>query len=96
MSIPLLINKEHVAHVQFHSKEVLSNPLEIQKRNLLLQKALKLGNTYKSHVKLVFLNAQGETMSTVATVWAITERFVVLKSNMMIPITSVLRVELVA
>lgn len=95
MSIPI-INKESIDTLSFAKGDVLSNEQDVQLRTRRLQKALKLGNTYKSHVRLVFKTSDGGIMKTVVTVWAVTEKYVVLKGQRMIPIEAIIEVELVA
>lgn len=83
------LNKEQLYGIKFRSTDVLTTPQERDTRKRKLLKALTLGNIYKQHVKLRFKNAQNHILQTEATIWAITEFHVILKSHVMIPIRSI-------
>lgn len=95
MSIPI-IQKENISNIEFATQEVLKNKLDIDQRTRRLNKALSLGNIYKNHVRITFMTSSGKPFNTIATVWAVTSKYVVLKSHMMIPIRAITEVDLVA
>lgn len=84
-----IINKENIQHMGFISMDALNNEQERSLRLQKLQRAQSLGNLYKHHVKVIFYNDKLELMQTVATVWAVTEKFIVLKGGTSIPIHSI-------
>ena len=55
-----------------------------------LQKALVLGNIYKTHVQLMMVNSSHQHIKTTATVWAVTEKYVTLKGGVVIPVGSIM------
>lgn len=95
MTIPL-INKEQIDQMSFSRTEVLNDEKSIQQRQKMLEKALTLGNLYKSHVRLTFVNSDGSLMRTVVTIWSVTDKYVALKGQMMVPIHCIQEIELVA
>ena len=90
------VNKETINTINFKHTEVLHDLSLITERRLKLEKALHLGNLYKHHVRISFVDKHNTTYKTEATVWAVTEKYVILKSHMMIPICSISEVELIA
>ncbi len=59
-----------------------------------LQRALRLGNLYKSHVLIQFYNEDGHYMETEATIWAVSEKYIMIKGGMVIPIESIVDVKI--
>jgi len=86
------VDKSQVAGTSFSSYEVLSNPADRYIRQHELNRALKLGNNYKHPVKIDFVDAGGQIQETEATVWAVTEKFVMVKGGHCIPIRSIFKV----
>ena len=87
------IDKSVIANLKFSAEDVLSTNEDRSIRNWKLNRALHVGNNYKTHVNLIFKDIQDNIYSTELTVWAVTENQVVLKGTMMVPITSVIDVE---
>lgn len=87
------IDKSLITTLKFSKEDVLTNIEDRKKRNWKLERALRVGNNYKTHVNLIFQDIEGKVYSTELTVWAVTEQQVVLKATMMIPITSVIDIE---
>jgi len=82
---PELIQKEQVAALHFPKEEVLFIPEANESRMIDLLYALKLGNLDRYKVKIIFEDDQ--IMRKVdTTIWAVTEKMVVLKKGLMIPI----------
>ena len=89
-----LIDKSLINQFSFSSEDVLQDQaLKFRRRQRLL-KALKLGNLNKQHVRINFVDSSGVEMKTRATVWAVTQKHVVLKSSTMIPISSIKCIEI--
>jgi hypothetical protein len=83
------------AMISFRKQDVLSTPFERKERLEKLHTALKLGNTHKHKVRLQFLDLHEQSHELMASVWAVTEKYVVLKNSIMIPIDSVYDVDYV-
>ena len=94
--ITQMIAKETVPQIKFTREDVLSTELEKTQRKLQLEKALKLGNSYKLHVSIYFHGTNGESLKTIATVWAVTEQYLVLKGNVLIPIHSIRDIDFIS
>ncbi len=89
MDQPTLINKEMLQSYQFAASDVLSSIEERAKRRTKIEKAVALGNLYKNKVKIFFRNAQNAHMTVETTIWAMGEKFVVLKGGVNIPIHAI-------
>ena len=94
LNTPLvLIDKEFVGSLSFPKEEVLDNPaLEARRMNKLFQ-AAKLGNLEKHKVQIDFQDNTG-LKRVHTTIWSITERFVILKSNTRIPINRIVEIKM--
>ena len=88
------IDKSLINQFSFSSTDVLKDQTLKFKRRYNLMRALKLGNLAKQHVLIRFIDSAGLEMRTRATVWAVTHKHVILKASAMIPISSILCVEL--
>ena len=86
------LTKEELHQVEFSKSDVLPDINKQKERSLKLHKALLLGNNYKTHVKILFRNKHYKLIYTEATIWAVTESYVILKSRVLIPIRSVVDV----
>ena len=90
---PTLIQKETVPSLFFPSEDL---PMEREKRiNLttLLEIAVKLGNSYKEKIRIIFKDDEGTKMVE-TTVWQATERHIVLKGAVTIPFNRVVDIQL--
>jgi len=79
------LDKYDLRKVNFAKKEVLSFPQKMDERAYQINRGLIVGNTHKTPVRIIF-EADGEMMEIEATIWAVTESWVILKSELMIPI----------
>ncbi|WMN05968.1 hypothetical protein QYS48_31130 [Marivirga arenosa] len=86
------IDKNDLSKISFIKNDVLLDENDALIRLQKLNKALILGNLHKTSVKIEFMNAEGELLNTVGTVWAVTEKNVLLKKNYHIPIKSIVKV----
>lgn len=93
ITIPQSVNKELIPDLKFPADEVLSSPEAIVKRKADLERALALGNLEHSKVKIVFEDAETVLMVE-TTVWGLTDKRVILKQNVFIPIHRVHLVKL--
>jgi tRNA(Glu) U13 pseudouridine synthase TruD len=82
---PLSINKENILGLKFPLNDVLSSKDEIKIRYSDLERALKLGNLEHNKIKIVFEDADG-IKQVETTVWGITDKQVILKKGVLIPV----------
>lgn len=83
-----MIDKEAVAQLRFPDKEVLPTKEDIKERNRELDRALVLGNLEHQKIKIYF---EDDTSLKVVhtTVWGVTDKRVILKQGLVIPINRV-------
>ena len=80
-----IIEKEAIASLKFPTTDVLEDDIEIKARISDINRALSLGNLEHSKIKIYFKdNESKKTVNT--TVWAVTDKNVILKQGVMIPI----------
>lgn len=82
------IEKELIENLRFPSNEVLQDKSLIQERTTDLERALALGNLEHSKIKIYF--EDNESLKFVdTTVWAVTDKAVILKQKVAIPINRI-------
>lgn len=82
------IEKEMISALRFPQEEVLKDPIKIKERASDLDKALSLGNLEHSKIKIFFEDEQScKIVET--TVWAVTDKQVILKQGVSIPINRI-------
>ncbi|HKR05634.1 MAG TPA: hypothetical protein VJY62_13450 [Bacteroidia bacterium] len=86
-----IVKKEDLANYHFVITEVLTDPGQIKERTYLLEESLMLGNDFKHKVRLICQTTDG-IIEVNATIWAVTDTHVELKSGKDIPIHSILEV----
>lgn len=87
------IAKEQIPGVvSLNPTDVLSNEPDKKHRNRMLYLAMILGNGYKSKVKITFESIDGPR-KVETTVWATTEKNVMLKGGVTLPVHSIYSVE---
>jgi hypothetical protein len=82
---PLSIEKENIRGLKFPANDVLASKDEIKIRYSNLERALKLGNLEHNKIKIVFEDADG-LKQVETTVWGVTDKRVILKHGILIPI----------
>ena len=87
-----LISKEELPSYEIAKGDALTNPADISRRREDLERAMKLGNNEHQKVKIIFESTEG-TMAVETTVWEVTQNYLILKSNMALPIRSVHRID---
>ena len=87
------IEKEMIENLRFPSSEVLVDPTQIKERNSDLERALSLGNLEHSKIKIYFEDENGCKLVE-TTVWAVTDKRVILKQGVGIPINRIHSVRL--
>jgi hypothetical protein len=84
-TIPVTVQKEMISGFRFPEKDVLSSKDDIKIRLADLERALKLGNLEHNKIKIIFEDADG-VKQVETTVWGVTDKRVILKQGIMIPI----------
>ena len=79
----------HKASIQFKKEDVLSSMHEKSERLKRLISAMKLGNNHKQKVRIHFMNINNQMLEIKAKVWSVTEKYVILRNSISIPITSI-------
>lgn len=87
------IEKEAVPSLQFTAAEVLANDALRTLRDAKLHKAMVLGNAFKNKVKITFETTSG-VKQVHTTIWAATERSIMLKGGIFIPKHAILDVSI--
>lgn len=85
------IEKEEVASLKFPNKEVLADNTLIKQRDNDLKRALSLGNLEHSKIKIYFEDDISRKYVE-TTVWGLTDKRVILKQNMVIPINRIYKI----
>jgi hypothetical protein len=83
--IPVAIEKESVAGLKFPEEDVLTSKDEKKIRNANLDRAMKLGNLEHGKIKIIFEDSIG-LKQVETTVWGVTDKRVILKQGLVIPI----------
>lgn len=79
------IEKENINGLKFPDSEVLKSQDDIKMRLSNLERALKLGNLEHNKIKIVFEDSDS-LKQVETTVWGITDKRVILKQGLVIPI----------
>lgn len=88
-----LIEKEDVSTLHFPKEEVLEDADLIKLRKAAVNRAISLGNLEHHKVKIYFCDDQGEKVVN-TTIWAVTDVAIVLKQNVLIPISRIIKLEI--
>ena len=88
---PIIIEKENIPGLRFPEEDVLMVETEKQKRLLDIKNANELGDLAQYKVKILFEDVSG-LKKVETTIWKTTEKDVVLKYGIRIPIHRVSRV----
>ena len=79
-----LVQKEEVANFTFPAEEIVLSDDELSMRQLAFDRAITLGNLEHHKVKIFFSDDKGYKVVD-TTIWAVTEKYVVLKQGVVIP-----------
>ncbi len=90
-STALLIQKEVVPLLHFPKEDVLFSKEEILKREKDLHKAETLGNIDHIKIKIFFQDVEGDKVVD-TTIWAVTDKAIILKKSAVIPIHRISRI----
>jgi hypothetical protein len=88
MCAALKINQDELLKVIFKKEDKMYIQEEVKSRDQKLYMAMLMGNNYYDNVRIVVNTEDGER-ELVSRIWARTDKFVVLKGGMFIPIGSV-------
>ena len=80
-----IIEKEDIASLKFPATDVLDDDNEIKTRMSEINRALSLGNLEHSKIKIFFEDSESKKIVD-TTVWAVTDKNVILKQGVRIPI----------
>ena len=86
------IQKELLSDYHFPKEDVLSSKTARDTRQLQLNEAQRLGNEFKTKVRIGFLTTDGKH-EVITTVWSVAEDIVMFKAGQFVPIHSILYVE---
>lgn len=87
------IEKEQLKECSFRKTVYQPTDHDLRERNRRLYLAMLMGNNFQSKVKIVFNTLEGYK-EVFTTVWATTEKFILLKGGNFIPIEAISHVEL--
>lgn len=85
LNSPISVEKENIGVLKFPDTEVLKSKDDIKMRLSNLERALTLGNLEKNKIKIVFEDSDS-VKQVETTVWGITDKRVILKQGVVIPI----------
>ena len=83
-----IIEKEDIASLKFPATDVLEDENELKIRTGDINRALALGNLEHSKIKIFFQDNESKKIVD-TTVWAVTDKNVVLKQGIVIPINRI-------
>ena len=87
------IEKEKIETLKFPAEEVLFDKEMIKERESELNRALALGNLEHSKIKIYFEDDKSRKLVE-TTVWGVTDKRVILKQGVVIPINRVHKISL--
>ncbi|MCE3258578.1 MAG: hypothetical protein K0S12_219 [Bacteroidetes bacterium] len=80
-----MIEKEKIENLKFPTSEVLADANMIKERKSDLDRALALGNLEHTKIK-IFFEDENSRKVVETTVWGVTDKRVILKQGVVIPI----------
>lgn len=83
-----IIEKEAIEKLHFPETDVLDDKEEIMQRNSELDRALTLGNLEHEKIKIFFEDDESKKVVE-TTIWAVTDKRVILKQGVVIPINRI-------
>lgn len=87
------IDKEKIESLKFPNSEVLTDKDAIKERESELNRALTLGNLEHTKIKIYFEDDMSKKIVE-TTVWGVTDKRVILKQGVVIPIHRVHKISL--
>lgn len=86
-----IIEKEDIVSLKFPIEDVLDDDIEVKTRLSEINRALSLGNLEHSKMKIFFEDNESKKIVN-TTVWAVTDKNVVLKQGVLIPINRIYKI----
>jgi len=80
-----VVEKSIIASLHFPVQDVLNSSEAISKRRSDAERAMLLGNNYKGKAQILFEDSGG-MKQVETTIWSVTEKYVLLKTGMSIPL----------
>ena len=87
------IEKENISGLKFPNSEVLDDQEKIDERTSELKRALTLGNLEQTKIKIYFED-ENSCKVVETTVWGVTDKRVILKQGVVIPINRIHQIKL--
>lgn len=87
------IEKEQLKKCAFSKPNEKFTDYEVRERNRSLYLAMLMGNNFSSHARIVFSTVDGYK-EVYSTIWATTERYILLKGGNVIPLEAITSIEL--
>ena len=84
-----IIEQTELLRVSFKNEDTMYIQEQLKSRDQKLYMAMLMGNNYYENVRILFSTEDGER-EIVSRIWARTDKFIVLKGGMFIPIGSVI------
>lgn len=88
-----LVEKEAVADYHFPKEEVVLKEAEKSVLRRQLERAISLGNLEHQKVSIYFSDENGKKVVQ-TTIWGITDKSILLKKNVIIPINRILKLDI--
>ena len=83
------INQSELMKVAFKNDDNMYVQEQIKMKDQKLYMAMLMGNNYYNNVRIIFNTEEGES-EIVSRIWARTDKFIVLRGGVFIPINSVI------
>lgn len=87
------IEKEDIVKCHFPDEEILKDASDRKMRQFELDRAIALGNLEHFKVKIFFEDNKSKKVVN-TTIWAITDKAIVLKQNVIVPIHRIIKLEI--
>lgn len=84
--------KEFLYLLKFPKEDVIKTASEKRTRSFQLVRAMRLGNLFKNKVTISFKDTQDRLMEINTTIWGVTQKSVILKKGVLIPIHSIISI----
>jgi hypothetical protein len=88
-----LVEKEVIEKYHFSEVEILTTEEDRKERQKKLDRAISLGNLEHQKVKIYFADDEGKKVVH-TTIWAVTDKAILLKTNVVIPINRIIKLEI--
>lgn len=89
----VLVEKEEVARLKFPKGDVLREDSDRKRLQMELDRAIALGNLEHHKVKIYFEDDRKKRVVH-TTIWALTDRAIVLKQNVILPLNRIYKLEI--